>query len=528
MKNHRCLLPICLIILMLILAFGCQRDSKDPPDEEEPETTPELSGSLLFSGYWQDLAGIQTIELENREVTFFNNVLSTDIQVSGTENEFLFVDELGEALIANLDTGDSNIVAAAQQIRLAPNGRKFFYNAPSGVGVYAGTAASFGGVLFNADASYAAFSPDLSQVAYLTLEGLVIAKADNGDPTPVDFPSLQSNEAFALPSGSDFFPRWSSDGSMLAASVTVINTDTDYVRNVLIVVEQDGTLVIDISNGTHPIWGASNDFVYYISGDQIWSWNLAEETNELIAGGPETGNHYQRVNGQGDYIAFIRTDEAGLTSALIIDLTTKAPYEIVPPATNGVLSLAWLREPYCAEEENSAPTVTMEIRVNGSPEENPVITPADEAVFHLTLADADCNLAYGVAVYSTDQTTWSPLSVSLPAGSGCQKTFVDLPLPELPDGAYSLTIALEDICGARSNQTSASVTYVGFGDDDITDDDTADDDTGDDDTGDDDTSDDDTGDDDSSDDDTASNYCKSTIDDPHIKRQREHQCRETI
>jgi len=108
------------------------------------------------------------------------------------------------------------------------------------------------------------------------------------------------------------------------------------------------------------------------------------------------------------------------------------------------------------------------------------------------MQDADCNLAYGVALWTIEGQTWRPLTAHLPAASGCALPTVQLALPSMTDGVYSMQFAVEDVCGALSEPATLTVTYQGFGGGDDDDDDTVDDDTADDDTTDDDTTDDDT------------------------------------
>ncbi len=490
------LLYFLLLSLTFLLLVDCDRGGNGDDDDDDDSPAPVIDAKMIFSGKWQGIAGTYLLDIKENDVTYLNNDLMLELQTSGYTDEYLFIDQGAQVLIGEFDGNATRTIVEARYALLAANGRKFFYNDPTSGLLYEAAVAGEGGVLFSDIARYGAHSPDLSRVAYLTADGLVVADADDTNQVWVEYPPFKDTEEyFALPEEGDFFPRWTPDGSLVAASITLEQYANNYRHNLLVIVEADGEPVTYIANGTQPRWSADGRRVYYNSNNQIYVWDLDEETNTLIAGGGDTLNYDHKLNDDGALIGFIRQNETGETSGHLVSLESNAPLKVVPDADGGMLTFDWVRESYC-ENGNSAPTLLAQGVINGEQTGTPIVTPGVEAQVQLSMQDADCNLAYGVALWTVEGQNWRPLSAHLPAASGCALPNVQLALPQLADGTYALQFAVEDVCGALSEPATLNVTYQGFGGDDDDDDDTTDDDTTDDDTTDDDTIDDDTTDDD--------------------------------
>jgi hypothetical protein len=471
---------ILLILAAWLALGGCMRRAASSPDEATPEPTPppEIKGTIVYSGQWQGLDGTFSFDLATDQVNSLSGVASTLIQTSGYVDEFMFVYPTGQVYIAPFSSSEARLVADASEAFLSPNGRKFFFNDPQG-GLYEGAAAAYGGLLFSADGLYGSHSPDLTTVAYLTTAGLVLSKADGSGAATVDLTKLLfTDEQFVLPTDGDFFPRWSPDGGLVAATLVVQNSSSGDQRTIVVIADPNAQLVQDISNGTAPVWNADGKSFFYVSNKQLWRWDLVQNANTLIAGGAENACREARVNDDGSLLTFVQEDSGGLLSLIVLDLITGKPFVLIPGSIDGVLSIDWLHSSYCGGQTNTAPTVAVEVLIDGQPSANPVVTPGANAQFRLTVHDAECNLGYGVALWQVGSDPWRPLATALPAGSGCSQTQVDAPAPANPDGAYQMNVAVEDVCGARSAAVSFPITYQGFGgDDDAADDDALDDDT---------------------------------------------------
>lgn len=498
MRTKYALVFFSILLCLLMTIANCNRDSKDPiEDDDTPEPTPEISGEIIYSGYWQGIGGIFSLNINTSKAQFFNNVMSLYVQASTYPDEFLYTDADNKSYIVSIESGESRLIANSSNILLAPNGRKYFYNDPNG-GLYSGATAGTGGILFDRNGAYGSYSPDMREIAYLSADGIVLTSPENDNPVIAELPGiLFPDEVYALPIEGDFFPRWSPDGKKIAAPLTTEHTPSGFRRQLLAIIDKDGQLIVHLNNGNQPIWAPDSNLVYYVSGNQLWAWDTSEETNTLIAGGGNSTCGKHRIKDDGSLLAYVREDSQGLKSMVVIDLATQDPYIVVPSSANGALSLDWQHEPYCGES-NEAPELSMRTLVDGTVISNPTITPEDNATFELTLSDEDCNLEFGVALWRTENGVWQPLATNLRSGSGCSVPRIEIAVPFPDNGTFQLTVKVEDTCGGQSNTVSAEVTFEGF----TSDDDTADDDTSDDDTTDDDASDDDALDDDSTDDDT--------------------------
>ncbi len=473
-----------LLPLMVLLAVACTRDSEGPPEEATPTPTPEAIGTIVYSGQWQGIGGTYTLTLGSNQVDSLSDVQTNVLQASGYADEFLFVHQTGKVYLAPFSSANVRLVADAFQAFLSPNGRKFFYNDPNGGGLYEGVAAGYGGLLFAADGAFGSHSPDLQTVAYLSAAGPVLASADGSyAPLVIDLASLLfPDEQFIIPNSGDFFPRWTPDGSMVAVPLLVEHTPSGFQRQLFVVLDTTGQRVVDISNGSEPIWNADGTAVYFLSNRQLYVFNIIEETTTLIAGGGNTACRQARLSDDGARLAFIQEDSVGFMSLITIDLETSTPTTVLPGSADGVLAMDWVRSSYCANENNTAPSLAVAVLIDGVATENPVVTPQVTAELQLSVSDDECNLEFGTAIWQTGDGIWHPLTTALPAGSGCAQSQVVVPVPANENGSYNLTVSVEDVCGTRSPDVTFAISYDGFsGDDDTTDDDTADDDTIDDD-----------------------------------------------
>jgi hypothetical protein len=468
-----------LIVIGVLLAglslTACQGDNGGPLDTGGDSSDDTLfDGTLYFSGRWAGVTGTYSLNLKTLDAFYITDLVGKLMKTAGTADAILLTDVLEQMWLMNAVTGDAVLLGAIPSMSLAPNGRKYFYTDPYSGALYEGHVGATGGRLFAADGRFGSHSPSMQRAAYLTAAGLVITDSDNLAPIAANLTSyVKPNESIVLPATGNYFPQWSHDESRVAAALTLQDNDSGYQWRVGFVFDLEGKVKFFLANNpSDPLWSASDRYLVYVSNNSLFYWDFVTEENVLIFGGATTVSSHARLNDEGNYLAFVRTEADGRTGGQVWDAEQDLMLTAVPAAANEAFSLEWLRRAYCAEGENTAPAIVdLEVLVNGVPEAEPVIDAGDVGAFRLSLDDAECNLARGVLLYTTGDSLFLPWSLNLPDDAGCDDQVYEYPAPALLPGEYAFAFVAEDVCGAAGDAATVTVTYTDDDDDDDNDDD---------------------------------------------------------
>jgi hypothetical protein len=490
--TRRYLNIVTMLLVAAVVLGGCYREDKGPPDEDEVDRSTGFSGTFYFAGLWDGDPGSYSVNLETLEATKLSDTVATFMQTSGEADKLLLVDAEANIQLVDVETTITRTLGSGADAFLAPNGRKYFVHDAETGELMEHHIEADGSRLVVPDGKYGAYSPDMAKIAYLSTAGLVIANPDNSEPIFVNLLGfLHAGERFVPPPTGDFFPRWTTDGKNVAAAVVIANEAGTTVGGLIAVADRDGALITFLANEpVEPAWTPDGHVLYYVSANSIYSWDLVGEENRLISGGSNSLNNRQRVNAEGTYLAYVRTDYEGETGVFVWNTAEDKTIEAVRRSTAGARAVAWPGEPYCAGNGNQAPRIsTAKVAVDGELVDNPLLSPNTVNTLQVKPIDEDCNLAGGVLMFSLGGDDLTALELSLPSGTGCNGEIVEYALPRLPAGAHDVRVVVEDLCGAQSDAAIVPMRYVlppaaapdDDDDDSVTDDDTVGDDDDDDD-----------------------------------------------
>ncbi len=429
------IIVFCLISACSLKSLNTETDDGPAQEQDDEYVIDEV---VIWGGIYNDLPGVHLSDLAAGKIStlFEADFIGLDI-AAGADSFLLTLDDETTSFV--MRDGSRTQTEATASAFLSPNGRRIIYSKEGDLRQCA--VSSAGSELIAKSATRGSYDAAMNQIAYSTQEGLFIRNTQSGEARHIYLSFAGQFETAGDDPG--LMPAFSPDGLLVAAPMVVWENGGKGIRTYVYEIEKNLELTW-IGGARFPIWSGDSRMLAYDSDSRIYIWDLDEEVaNRQVV---YTESTMPRFSPGDDFLLFVEGDlDDGNLS--VQDLNVNIPTPVIENSDSPITGHDWMREPYCADA-NAAPAVSgIEILVDDIAQEAPVDVPEDSEVkVRLTISDADCNLAHGIA-FCRHGGESRAIQFDFPNAS-CETFTEEITLPDAYEGQIDLSFSVEDDCGA--------------------------------------------------------------------------------